>query len=152
MPNRSPRRRTTRTTQEHGEGETTDPVGSQQPTHDRRPDRRYPTWEPEASVDPSHPSHGRNPRGSDRDAPVTRVVRPRGTDTRGEAVPQERTDSELLIASRTEPEAFTELYRRHAETCCATSRDALDPETAAELTAETFAEASPRGRPIEIKG
>jgi RNA polymerase sigma factor (sigma-70 family) len=57
-------------------------------------------------------------------------------------VPNERTDSELLIASRTEPEAFTELYRRHAEDLLRYfARRTLDPETAAELTAETFAEA-----------
>jgi RNA polymerase sigma-70 factor (ECF subfamily) len=57
-------------------------------------------------------------------------------------VPEERTDSELLIASRTEPEAFTELYRRHAEDLLRYfARRTLDPETAAELTAETFAEA-----------
>jgi RNA polymerase sigma factor (sigma-70 family) len=54
----------------------------------------------------------------------------------------ERTDSQLLIASRTEPEAFTELYRRHAEDLLRYfARRTLDPETAAELTAETFAEA-----------
>jgi RNA polymerase sigma factor (sigma-70 family) len=65
-----------------------------------------------------------------------------GTDTRGEAVPEERTDTQLLIASRTEPEAFTELYRRHAEDLLRYfARRTLDPETAAELTAETFAEA-----------
>ena len=57
-------------------------------------------------------------------------------------MPNERTDSELLIASRTEPEAFTELYRRHAEDLLRYfARRTLDPETAAELTAETFAEA-----------
>jgi RNA polymerase sigma factor (sigma-70 family) len=55
---------------------------------------------------------------------------------------EERTDSELLIESRTEPEAFTELYRRHAEDLLRYfARRTLDPETAAELTAETFAEA-----------
>lgn len=57
-------------------------------------------------------------------------------------MPEERTDTELLIASRTEPEAFTELYRRHAEDLLRYfARRTLDPETAAELTAETFAEA-----------
>jgi RNA polymerase sigma factor (sigma-70 family) len=57
-------------------------------------------------------------------------------------VAEERTDSELLIASRAEPEAFTELYRRHAEDLLRYfARRTLDPETAAELTAETFAEA-----------
>lgn len=54
----------------------------------------------------------------------------------------ERTDAELLIASRAEPEAFGELYRRHAEDVLRyLARRTLDPETAAELTAETFAEA-----------
>ena len=57
-------------------------------------------------------------------------------------MPEERTDTQLLIASRTEPEAFTELYRRHAEDLLRYfARRTLDPETAAELTAETFAEA-----------
>ena len=57
-------------------------------------------------------------------------------------MPNERTDSELLVASRTEPEAFTELYRRHAEDLLRYfARRTLDPEAAAELTAETFAEA-----------
>ncbi|CAN5803795.1 RNA polymerase sigma factor [soil metagenome] len=57
-------------------------------------------------------------------------------------MPEQRTDNELLIASRNEPEAFTELYRRHAEDLLRYfARRTLDPETAAELTAETFAEA-----------
>ena len=61
-------------------------------------------------------------------------------------MPEERTDTELLIASRTEPEAFAELYRRHAEDLLRYfARRTLDPETAAELTAETFAEAFPQG-------
>lgn len=66
---------------------------------------------------------------------------PRGRHGR-QGVADERTDSELLIASRAEPEAFTELYRRHAEDLLRYfARRTLDPETAAELTAETFAEA-----------
>ena len=57
-------------------------------------------------------------------------------------MPEERTDTELLIASRIEPEVFAELYRRHAEDLLRYfARRTLDPETAAELTAETFAEA-----------
>jgi RNA polymerase sigma-70 factor (ECF subfamily) len=57
-------------------------------------------------------------------------------------VGDERTDSELLIASRGDPEAFTELYRRHAEDLLRYfARRTLDPEAAAELTAETFAQA-----------
>ena len=54
----------------------------------------------------------------------------------------ERTDTELLFASRTDPDAFTELYRRHAEDLLRYfARRTLDPEAAAELTAETFAQA-----------
>src|SRR5436190_21251392 len=53
-----------------------------------------------------------------------------------------RTDAELLLASRDEPAAFVELYRRHAEDLVRYfARRTLDPEAAAELTAETFAEA-----------
>ena len=55
---------------------------------------------------------------------------------------EERTDAELLLDSQTEPAAFTELYRRHAEDLLRYfARRTLNPETAAELTAETFAEA-----------
>jgi RNA polymerase sigma factor (sigma-70 family) len=54
----------------------------------------------------------------------------------------ERTDSELLLASKDDANTFTELYRRHAEELLRYfARRTLDPETAAELTAETFAEA-----------
>lgn len=54
----------------------------------------------------------------------------------------ERSDAELLIASRADPEVFGELYRRHAEDVLRfLVRRTLDPEAAAELTAETFAEA-----------
>jgi RNA polymerase sigma-70 factor (ECF subfamily) len=54
----------------------------------------------------------------------------------------ERSDTELLLASRAEPVAFVELYRRHAEDVLRYfARRTLDPEAAAELTAETFAEA-----------
>jgi RNA polymerase sigma-70 factor (ECF subfamily) len=54
----------------------------------------------------------------------------------------ERSDTELLLASRAEPVAFVELYRRHAEELLRYfARRTLDPEAAAELTAETFAEA-----------
>ena len=57
-------------------------------------------------------------------------------------MPDDRTDSELLTASRDDPETFTELYRRHAEDLLRYfARRTLDPEAAAELTAETFAEA-----------
>lgn len=54
----------------------------------------------------------------------------------------ERSDTELLLASRAEPVAFVELYRRHAEDVLRYfARRTLDPEAAAELMAETFAEA-----------
>lgn len=54
----------------------------------------------------------------------------------------ERTDAQLLLASRAEPAAFVEVYRRHAEDLLRYfARRTLDPEAAAELTAETFAEA-----------
>ena len=53
-----------------------------------------------------------------------------------------RTDAELLLASRDDPAEFVELYRRHAEDLLRYfARRTLDPEAAAELTAETFAEA-----------
>jgi RNA polymerase sigma factor (sigma-70 family) len=54
----------------------------------------------------------------------------------------ERSDAALLLASRDDPAAFVELYRRHAEDLLRYfARRTLDPEAAAELTAETFAEA-----------
>ena len=68
-------------------------------------------------------------------------------------MPDERTDSELLTASGEDPEAFTELYRRHAEDLLRYfARRTLDPETAAELTAETFAEAFASRRNYTDKG
>jgi RNA polymerase sigma-70 factor (ECF subfamily) len=57
-------------------------------------------------------------------------------------VEDQRTDSELLTVSATEPAAFAVLYRRHAEDLLRYFvRRTLDPEAAAELTAETFAQA-----------
>jgi RNA polymerase sigma factor (sigma-70 family) len=54
----------------------------------------------------------------------------------------ERSDTQLLLASREDPMAFVELYRRHGEDLLRYfARRTLDPEAAAELTAETFAEA-----------
>ena len=48
----------------------------------------------------------------------------------------ERSDTELLLASRADPVAFVELYRRHAEDLLRYfARRTLDPEAAAELTA-----------------
>src|SRR5207244_12341465 len=82
------------------------------------------------------PVTGRGPRG---------MVRLRGTGTArpasGDGVDQ-RSDAALLLASRDDPAAFVELYRRHAEDLLRYfARRTLDPEVAAELTAETFAEA-----------
>lgn len=55
---------------------------------------------------------------------------------------EERTDAELLLASREDAEAFAAFYRRHAEDILRyLARRTLDPEAAAELTAESFAEA-----------
>ena len=51
-------------------------------------------------------------------------------------------DDDLLLASRTRVDAFGELYDRHAEELLRFFlRRTFDPEAAAELVAETFAEA-----------
>jgi len=69
-------------------------------------------------------------------------VEPHRSQISGDEVEEERSDSELLTASATEPGVFTELYRRHAEDLIRYfARRTLDPEAAAELTAETFAQA-----------
>lgn len=52
------------------------------------------------------------------------------------------TDADLILRSREDPSAFGELYERHAEAVLRFfARRTLDPEAAAELTSETFAEA-----------
>jgi RNA polymerase sigma factor (sigma-70 family) len=52
------------------------------------------------------------------------------------------SDAELLRRSRREPELFGELYRRHASVLYhRLLRDVRDPQVAADITAETFAEA-----------
>jgi RNA polymerase sigma-70 factor (ECF subfamily) len=57
-------------------------------------------------------------------------------------VERELDDDELLLLSRARPEAFGELYDRHAEALLRFFvRRTFDPESAAELTAETFAQA-----------
>jgi len=65
-----------------------------------------------------------------------------------------RSDTDLLLASRAEPAAFVELYRRHAEDLLRYFvRRTLDPEAAAELTAETFASAfASRTSYAEVEG
>jgi len=51
-------------------------------------------------------------------------------------------DAELLLISAGRPEAFAALYRRHAEALLTYFvHRTYDPESAADLTAETFAEA-----------
>lgn len=59
-----------------------------------------------------------------------------------------RSDAELLVASRGEPQAFCELYDRWAEALLAYFyRRVRSPEVAADLLAETFAVAfEARGR------
>jgi DNA-directed RNA polymerase specialized sigma24 family protein len=53
-----------------------------------------------------------------------------------------RSDHELLVAARTDPEAFGEFYRRHAIGVERWLRaQTPDLATAADLTAETFAQA-----------
>lgn len=65
-----------------------------------------------------------------------------------DTVDEDLGDAELIIRSRDEPKAFGILFERHAEPMLAFfARRTLDPEAAAELVAETFAEAfSSRGR------
>src|SRR3954471_14330340 len=51
-------------------------------------------------------------------------------------------DDELVLLSRVRPEAFGELYDRHAQALLRFfARRTFDPDVAAELTAETFAQA-----------
>jgi RNA polymerase sigma-70 factor (ECF subfamily) len=61
---------------------------------------------------------------------------------------EERSDVELIVRSWTDPEAFGAVYERHAEEFLGYfARRTFDPEAAAELVAETFAEAfASRGR------
>lgn len=68
-------------------------------------------------------------------------------------MPEERSDTELLIASRDDPDAFAALYRRHADAILRFfARRTLDPEAAAELTAETFAQAFASRRSFDDRG
>lgn len=58
-----------------------------------------------------------------------------------------RSDAELILASRQEPQAFRELYDRRADDLLGYFyRRVLDPEVAADLLAETFAVAFARRR------
>ena len=52
------------------------------------------------------------------------------------------TDAELIKAARSDPEAFGELYRRHAAAVHGWFRGRTDDRIAEDLTAETFAQAA----------
>lgn len=53
-----------------------------------------------------------------------------------------RSDAELIRAARNDPEAFAELYRRHAAAIARWLSARMPQGIAAELTAETFAQAA----------
>jgi len=53
-----------------------------------------------------------------------------------------QTDAQLIRAARKEPDAFGELYRRHAVAVDAFFRSRAPQDAAGELTAETFAQAA----------
>jgi RNA polymerase sigma factor (sigma-70 family) len=53
-----------------------------------------------------------------------------------------KTDAELIRAARRDPEAFGELYRRHAQPVNSWLRARSGERIASELTAETFAQAA----------
>lgn len=52
-----------------------------------------------------------------------------------------KTDAELIDAARNDPDAFGELYRRHADAVDRWFRARTDARSAEDLTAETFAQA-----------
>ena len=53
-----------------------------------------------------------------------------------------KTDAQLIADAKADPEAFGELYRRHAQTIHAWFRQRAPRGDASELTAETFAQAA----------
>lgn len=66
---------------------------------------------------------------------------------------EEMDDVELIVLSWDEPEAFGVLFERHAESLLGYfARRTLDAEAAAELTAETFAQAFASRRRFRDKG
>src|SRR5215218_7833614 len=52
------------------------------------------------------------------------------------------TDAKLIAAARSDPDAFAELYRRHARAVHRFFRGRAPSSVAGELTAETFAQAA----------
>jgi RNA polymerase sigma factor (sigma-70 family) len=72
---------------------------------------------------------------------------------RGAGLYQDLNDVELIVLSWDEPEAFGVLFERHAESLLGYfARRTLDAEAAAELTAETFAQAFASRRRFRDKG
>jgi RNA polymerase sigma-70 factor (ECF subfamily) len=66
---------------------------------------------------------------------------------------EDLSDVELLSRSREDPEAFARFYEHHAEPLLRFfARRTLDPEAAAELMAETFAEAFASRRRFRDRG
>jgi RNA polymerase sigma-70 factor, ECF subfamily len=66
---------------------------------------------------------------------------------------EELQDAELLLLSKEQPDAFGAFYERHAESMLRYfARRTFDPEVAAELTAETFAQAFASRRMFEDRG
>jgi RNA polymerase sigma factor (sigma-70 family) len=68
-------------------------------------------------------------------------------------VREDHDDVELIVLSWDEPEAFGMLFERHAEDLLGYfARRTFDPEAAAELTAETFAQAFASRKRFRDKG
>ena len=69
------------------------------------------------------------------------------------AMDDHEDDVELIVRSRDEPEAFGLVFEHHAETLLGYfARRTLDPEAAADLVAETFAQAFASRRRFKDRG
>ena len=76
-----------------------------------------------------------------------------GSGSEGTAMFEGLDDEELLVLSAGRADAFGAFYERHAEALLRFfARRTLDPDTAAELTAETFAEAFMSRRRFRPRG